>query len=91
MYANRTIINTTASNHGGNGLNNNSTYWSSTEYDFYNAYMIQFFNNGNEVQNNKDSSNVNGVRLVRRFLLNISYLFDYKSLIILKRVLENRS
>jgi len=43
MYANRIIINTTAPNHGGNGSNINSSYWSSTENDQYTAYMIQFF------------------------------------------------
>ncbi|MBK7698539.1 MAG: DUF1566 domain-containing protein [Saprospiraceae bacterium] len=66
MYANRAIIGTTSTSHGGSGFDLTVSYWSSTEYDFYNAYMIQFFNNGAEVQNNKDSSNVS-VRVVRRF------------------------
>lgn len=62
VYVNRTVINTGIANSGGDQLNLNSLYWSSTENDTNNAWL-QGFSYGSQATSNK--ANTHSVRAVR--------------------------
>ena len=64
MYTNKATINTTASAYGGSNFSTNYYYWSSTEDDFYHAW-IQGFTSGGQININKVISY--SVRAVRAF------------------------
>ena len=55
IYNKKATINTTLSSIGGTSLSNSGYYWSSTEYNYYGAYNINF-SNGNVSDNFKDNS-----------------------------------
>ena len=62
MYTNKATINTTASANGGSNLSANS-YWSSTEYDYHDAWYQEFDGNGFQLLNSKfDWLDVRAVR-----------------------------
>jgi hypothetical protein len=64
MYLNRVTINSTATANSGSNFTNNY-YWSSTEYDYYEAFFQVFRGDGDQYWLDKGSAN--DVRAVRAF------------------------